>query len=97
MPNTISRFRYCLLAAATLMLIIVGCTTPIPQDSLLEKNWGRSYETQLHLQTADPHAGKQTNTVMIMDGGSSEHAMEAYRKSFSTEKEEKTVNIIKLR
>jgi hypothetical protein len=74
-----------------------ACSSPIPQNSMLEKNWGRSYETQLHLQILHPDAVKRADTVMVMDGAASDHATDAYRKSFSPDKKEQTVNIIKLR
>jgi len=97
MINHISLICFRVLPAAALMLVMIGCANSIPEDSLLVKNWGRSYETQLHLQTANPDAAKQLDPMMAMDGSSSDLIMEKYRKSFSPENEEETVNIIKLR
>lgn len=97
MINHISLICFRVFPAAALMLVMIGCASSIPEDSLLEKNWGRSFETQLHLQTANPDAGKQIEPVMAMDGSSSDLIMEKYRKSVGVEDYEETVNIIKLR
>ena len=97
MKKHISLICFQFFPAAVLMLAMIGCASSIPADSLLEKNWGRSYETQLHLQTANQDAGKQVDPVMAMDGASSDLIMEKYRKSIGVEDIEETVNIIKLR
>jgi hypothetical protein len=94
------RYGYGLLGAAlvllTAMLTLGGCAS-FAEDSLMEQNWGRSWETQLYTQTANPEAGKDGAPVLVMDGASAEAAMEAYRQSFGAGKEEETVNIVKLR
>lgn len=97
MMNNKSLFIYFVCALAVLMLMSAACSSPIPQDSMLEKNWGRSYETQLRLQTLHPDAGKRAGTVMVMDGAASDHVMDVYLKSFNPEKKKQTVNIIKLK
>jgi hypothetical protein len=95
-------FKYisliCSLSVVAIALtLMIGCAGSIPQDSSLERNWGRSFETQRHLQVANPDAGKQVKPVMAMDGASSDLVMEEYRKSFGAEGDEETVNIIKLK
>jgi hypothetical protein len=80
-----------------LVLILAACSSPIHEQSLLQKNWGRSYETQLHLQKANPDAGKQTDPILGMDGTSVDYILDAYHKSFRPENKKETVNIIKLK
>jgi hypothetical protein len=89
-----SRSRF--VAAALLVLILTACSSPIHEQSLLEKNWGRSYEAQIHLQTANPEAGKQTDPIIGMDGASVDYVLDAYHKSFGPAKQKKTVNVLKL-
>lgn len=89
------RFRF--FAVGVLLMAVCGCATSIPKDSPLEKNWGRSYETQRFLQTANPDAGKHSEPVMVMDGPAADQVIDAYRQSFSSENEQETVNIIKLK
>jgi hypothetical protein len=83
--------------AAALSLMAFGCTGAIQRDAALERNWGRAYETQRHLQTANPVAGQALTPAATMDGTASDLAMKAYRESFSPEEGAETVNIIKLR
>jgi hypothetical protein len=86
------------MALALMLILMLGaCSSPVPQDSLIEKNWGRAYETQLYLQTANPEAGKQVAPVRVMEGASSDQVMDAYHKSFGEDDSGETVNIIKLR
>jgi hypothetical protein len=97
MINHISLFWLRSILAVVLTLGTIGCASSIPLDSKLQKNWGRSFETQRHLQTANPEAGQQAQSTMIMDGSAADLVVEEYRKSFGSENEEETVNIIKLR
>lgn len=97
MKKTKKQFRSRIVAAALLVLILSACSSPIHEQSLLQKNWGRSYEAQLHLQTANPDAGKQTDPILGMDGTSVDYILDAYHKSFRSGKKQETVNIIKLK
>jgi hypothetical protein len=85
------------VAIAMLALILAACSSPIHEQSLLQKNWGRSYEAQLHLQTANPDAGKRTDPIIGLDGASVDHVLDAYQKSFDPVKSKETVNIIKFK
>jgi hypothetical protein len=97
MRNHKSRFWLQTLAVGFFALGISGCTGSMPRDAAIENNWGRAFETQLYLQTANPDAEKQVSPDLTMDGRSSENVMDAYRKSFTAEKTDETVNIIKLK
>jgi hypothetical protein len=97
MMKTMKQSRSRLVAAALLVLILAACSSPIHEQSLLQKNWGRSYEAQLHLQTANPDAGKQTDPILGMDGASVDYVLDAYHQSFRPKKQQQTVNIIKLK
>jgi hypothetical protein len=71
---------------ALLMTGIFGCskgnlTNPLQtEESLLNKNWGRSYETAKYNQTLDPEAGKNTKPVEGLQGPVGERIMEGYMK-----------------
>ena len=97
MMNTRKQSRMRIVAVALLMLILAACSSPIHEQSLLQKNWGRSYEAQLHLQTADPDAGKRTDPIIGLDGASVDYVLDAYKQSFGPGKQKNTVNIIKLK
>ena len=75
----------------------IGCvSSPVPEDSLLERNYGRSYESALYLQTANPDAGQSQDPITGMNGGASENVIEGYEKSFESDTGEETVNVWKL-
>ena len=83
---------------AGLVCMVVGCasSSPIPEDSSLERNWGRSYESALYLQTANPEAGQSQEPITGMNGGASENIIEGYENSFESDVGEETVNVWKL-
>lgn len=97
MKKTMKPYRSRLAAAALLVLILAACSSPIHEQSLLQKNWGRSYEAQLHLQKANPEAGKQIDPILGMDGASVDYILDAYHDSFRPENNKETVNIIKFK
>jgi hypothetical protein len=76
----------------------IGCasSSPIPEDSLLERNWGRSYESALYLQTANPDAGKSLEPITGMNGAASENVLEGYENSFESDSGGVVTNVWKL-
>lgn len=65
------------MTVAAAVATLLGCTTAsVPEDSLLEKNWSRSYESAIVLQTANPEAGKNLEPIEGMDGAT---AVDNYR------------------
>ena len=83
---------------AGLVLTGIGCASSatVPEDSLLERNWGRSYESALYLQTANPEAGQDQEYITGMSGRASENVINGYDKSFESDSGEETVNVWKL-
>lgn len=63
------------------LLALSGCANT--KNSSLERNWGRSYESMVYLQTANPDAGKNRTAVEGMDGESSIIVTDEYRKTFN--------------
>jgi hypothetical protein len=75
-------------------LVVSGCEH-IPsarQDTLLNRNFGRSYETAIYNQISNPDAGKNLNPVEGLNGRYVERNMETYQKG--NKKEQK--NVLKL-
>jgi hypothetical protein len=72
--------------AAILTIGIIGCSkgnlmNPLQtEESLLDKNWGRSYETAKYNQTLNPEAGKNTKPVEGLQGPVGERIMDGYMK-----------------
>jgi hypothetical protein len=75
--------------------LVVGGCEHIPsarQDTLLNRNFGRSYETAIYNQILNPDAGKNLAPVEGLDGRYVEGNMDTYQKG--NEKEQK--NVLKL-
>jgi hypothetical protein len=71
-------------------------TTPTHKETLLERNWGRSYETVNYMQLLNPDAEKNLEPVVGLDGNASDSNVDKYRKSFKEEGQQEIVNILKL-
>jgi hypothetical protein len=78
---------YLIGVAAILMIGIYGCSNTTSQDSLLQKNWGRSFEAAKFNQTLNPEADKNLSPVEGLQGASSERIMEGYIKGREQQKE----------
>ena len=71
--------------AALLAIGIFGCSkgnisNPAQQESLLDENWGRSFEAAKHNQTLNPEAEKNLKPVEGLQGPAAERIMDGYIK-----------------
>ena len=76
------------------VLMVVGCEH-IPsarQDTLLNRNFGRAYETARYNQILNPDAGKNLQPVEGLDGQLVQENLNTYRKG----KEKKSENVLTL-
>lgn len=83
----------------SILALFLGCSGSsnlFQEETLLDKNWGRSYETAKYNQILNPEAGKNLKPVENLDGISSDHTVNKYHESFKKEKKEETTNILKL-
>ena len=80
------------------LLFIAGCsgTKPSQRESLLDKNWGRSYETTKYRQMLNPDASQNLEPIVDLDGQAVDANVEKYRDSFKERRRQETVNILKL-
>jgi hypothetical protein len=63
--------RYLILITIMIIFsVVLSCsgTTPAHEQSLLERNWGRSLESMRYMQMVDPEAGKNLDPVEGLDG-----------------------------
>jgi len=67
--------------AALAMFSGCGRTVQEHQETMLDKNWGRSYESAKYNQIFNPDAGKSQQPVAGLDGQAAEGIMEKYRES----------------
>ena len=77
---------------------IFGCSgrTPYDKDSMLNRNWGISYETALYSQLVNPDADKNLDPVLGLDGTASQYNVVKYKESFKKTEQKEIVNILKL-
>jgi len=85
-------------------LIIVGIIVAVSMvsacsgtDTLLQQNWGKSYETAAYNQTLNPDADKTLKPVDSLEGQAAENGHQKYQDSFKTKEEKQTVKIINLK
>ena len=73
-----------------MLALFAGCSgpagnNPFREETLLDKNWGRSVETAKYNQTLDPEAGKNLAPVEGLDGKAAGYAVDKYENSFRKE------------
>jgi len=61
--------------------------------TMLEKNWGRSYESAKSSQIANPEAEENLEPVIGLDGVTAEINVEEYRKGFGEQPGENIYNL----
>ena len=76
-----------ILTAVTALVVVLGCTSQpgLRQQTLLEKNWGRSFETAKYNQILNPEAGRNVAPVEGLDGIAAEANTAKYRQGFTSE------------
>lgn len=62
-------------------------------ESMLEKNWGRSYEAAKYNQILNPDAGKDLSPVEGLDGAAAEAGVDKYRQSFQKAPAQQSYNL----
>lgn len=86
-------FNRCLtlivLIVALVMLPSCGGKPLVQKDTMLDKNWGRSYESAKYNQMLNPEAGKNLEPVVCTDGQTAERTVEKYRKGESKKHQSK--------
>ena len=87
-----------LMAIMSIMSVVLGCsgTTPAHDQSLLERNWGRSLESIKYMQIVDPEAEKNLDPVLGLDGNASGNNVDKYQKSFKETEQKESTTILKL-
>jgi hypothetical protein len=86
-----------LIAALGLFPGCGGKSSYIQQETLLDKNWGRSYESAKYNQMLNPDAGKNLDPVAGMDGQVAEGTIEKYRKGEDKKKDPKEFGILTIK
>jgi hypothetical protein len=88
-----------LIGIASVMTTVIGCSgsAPVAEQGLLERNWGRSFETIHYMQIANPQAAKNIDPVLGLDGKASEHNTNKYQESFKGQQQEQSETVLKLK
>jgi hypothetical protein len=66
------------------------------EETALDRNWGRSYETAKYNQLLDPDAGQNPEPIEGLDGKATDYEIEKYRDTFREKSQGEVVNILKL-
>jgi hypothetical protein len=68
-----------LIGLIAVLSVSSGCGTLPQRETLLDRNWGASFETAKQNQILYPEAGKNLDPVVGLDGQVAEASMEKYR------------------
>ena len=82
-----------LTMACAMLALFAGCSSsgPVYEETLLDKNWGRSVETAKYNQILNPEAGKDLAPVEGLSGKAADNSVQKYENSFKKEtKQEST-------
>jgi hypothetical protein len=75
------------LTGITIVLTIFLCVPAVSafddDESMISKNWGKSFQAQKKAQIVNPEAGKVTGPIEGFDGKAAEKTMDGYHESFS--------------
>jgi hypothetical protein len=82
------------LIVALVMFPSCGGKPLVQKDTMLERNWGRSYESAKYNQMLNPDAGKNLEPVVGTDGQTAEGIIEKYRKGEEKTKSSKEFDIL---
>ena len=86
-----------IIAAASLIFSCSGTTiSQRGSKSMLDRSWGRSYETAFYNQMLNPDADKNLEPVLHLEGPAAEHTIDKYNESFKETKQQEVVNVLQL-
>ena len=87
----------CLKTLAILgwVIFFFSCSQ-MQKETLLDKNWGRSYETAKYNQILNPDASENLKPAADLDGQAANNNVKKYRDSFKEKGNQETTNILKL-
>ena len=76
-----------LTIACAMLALFAGCSSsgPVHEETLLDKNWGRSVETAKYNQILNPDAGKSLTPVEGLNGKAADNSVKKYENSFKKE------------
>ena len=88
----------CFILSSLIVALVIfpscGGKPLVQKDTLLERNWGRSYESAKYNQMLNPDAGKNLEPVAGTDGQAAERAIEKYRKGEAKKQQSKQYGIV---
>ena len=81
------------LIAALAILLGCGGNHTAQSGTMLEKNWGKSFEEAKSNQILNPQASKNLNPVVGLNGQAAENIMQKYKDEFEAGPSKKTYNL----
>jgi len=76
--------------------IIFGCNSTSHRQTLLDENWGRSYETARFNQIINPDAPENTDPITGLQGKAAMNNLDQYQDSFKTKQSTRKIYNIDL-
>jgi hypothetical protein len=78
------------LGLIAILSIFSGCAQ---KQTMLDSNWGKSFESAKSNQILNPEAGQGLNPVVGLDGQAAEVVLGTYRKGFNPKATTKSYNL----
>ncbi|MDD2391136.1 MAG: hypothetical protein PHP23_15605 [Desulfobacterales bacterium] len=82
-----------LIGLTAILTFLFGCAEHYQEKTLLEKNWGKSFETARYQQILNPEAGKSMAQVTGLDGQAALNNLTKYRTDFEKATEAPSYNL----
>ena len=89
-----SKRTIALTIACAMLAFSAGCSSsgPVYEETLLDKNWGRSVETAKYNQILNPDAGKNLTPVEGLSGNAADNSVKKYEDSFKKETKQENMS-----
>jgi hypothetical protein len=90
---------FVLIGLITALAVVSGCGRKITGqgETMLDRNWGRSFESAKHNQILNPDAGKNLDPVTGMDGQAGEGIIKKYRKKSDEKQSAKEFGVLTIK
>ena len=86
-------FKLFALIFILFILPVCGGTLIPDRETMLDKNWGKAFETVKYNQTLNPRAGKDETPVYDLDGQAVQRTMDKYHETFSAQPGDRSYNL----
>lgn len=85
-----------IVVMAVFSITLWGCAGNLPETErveILDRNWGKSFESAKNNQILNPDAGKNLDPPVGLNGEAAGYGVDKYKKSFKKKAEQKDIRV----